>query len=350
MTSTNDMRDLAPFLQKHVERTKFPAFAAAVVKGTNIAAAGVVGLRKVGDTNAVTLHDKFHIGSCTKSLTAVLAVIMEQKGVLRLTNTVGSVLKDWGFREPTAGITLLQLLQNRSGIGNQRDSELWKKAFEDSGPAPDQRRRFLSGQLKTPLEAEPGMKFIYSNFGYALAGAMIETAGKKPWEELIKSEIFEWLGLSSGGFGAPSFPSGHYWEENEAHAIRPFDNPTAIAPAGAVHMSILDAARYAAFHLGAAQGKVERLKAYRKILYTPPEGIESAYALGWSVQDRTWAGGETLNHAGSNTLFYMVMWIAPRKDLAWVVVTNVGDRQNHVGEECDRIVAELIEQSTRGVD
>ena len=45
-------------------------------------------------------------------------------------------------------------------------------------------------------------------------------------------------------------------------------------------------------------------------------------------------------------MFYMVIWIAPRKDLAWVVATNVGDRNNHVAKECDRIVAELIREYT----
>ena len=346
-TSTNDMRDLAPFLQKHLERTKFPALAAAIVKGTNIIAAGASGVRKAGETNPVTLDDKFHIGSCTKSMTALLAVLMEQKGGIRLTNTVGSVLKEWNLPEPVTQITLLQLLQNRSGIGNERDRDLWKKAFEDSGPAPEQRRRFLSGQLKAPLEAEPGTKYIYSNFGFALAGAMLETAAKKPWEDLIKSEIFNRLHLSSAGFGPPPGPSGHFWENDEANPIRPFDNPTAIAPAGAVHLSILDAARYAAFHLAASQGRIEHLKPHQKILYTPPADLETDYALGWSVQDRPWADGETLNHAGSNTMFYMVIWIAPRKDLAWVIATNVGDREKHVANECDRVVAELIREYAR---
>jgi CubicO group peptidase (beta-lactamase class C family) len=350
--ATNDLRDLAPFLQKHVERTKFPALAAAVIQGTNIIAAGISGVRKVGETNAATLGDKFHIGSITKSMTALLAVRLEQKGVIHLTNRVGSVLKDWQLPAPVNAITLQHLLQNRSGIGNERDPELWKKAFEESGPAPEQRRRFLTGQLKTPLEAEPGSKYIYSNFGFALAGAMLETAAKQPWEDLVKAEIFPWIGLTSAGFGPPGTrsldqPWGHVWQDGEATPIRPFDNPTAIAPAGAVHLSILDAARYAAFHLAAARGKIDPLKSHRQALYTPPADLESDYALGWSVQDRPWADGETLNHTGSNTMFFMVIWIAPKKDLAWVVATNIGDRQNHVAGECDRVVAELIREYSR---
>ncbi len=352
-TSTNGMRDLGPSLASHVERTKFPAFAAAVVRGTNIIAAGVAGVRKVDGTELVTIHDKFHIGSCTKSMTALLAVLLEQKGIIHLTNRVGDVLKEWNLSSDVNEITLEQLLQNRSGIGSERNPEFWRKAFRDSGPAPDQRRRFLLGQLKAPLETEPGTKYIYSNYGFALAGSMLETAAGKPWEDLVRSEIFRPLGLTSGGFGPPTHgdavdhPWGHVREEDAARAVPPFDNPTAIAPAGAVHLSILDAARYAAFHLAVSQGKVERLKSCQEILYTPPKGLDTTYALGWSVQDRPWARGKTLNHAGSNTMFYMIIWIAPQKNLAWVVATNVADRENHVFQACDRLVAELIRDYTK---
>ncbi len=128
--------------------------------------------------------------------------------------------------------------------------------------------------------------------------------------------------------------------------IPPSDNPVAIAPAGLVHLSVLDLARYAAFHLDCFNGQIGEFAALKRRLYTPPAG--SDYAYGWIVQKRDWAGGTVLTHAGSNTMFYAVIWIAPIKDSAFVVVTNIGDRdgaENITAQKCDEVVAALIKES-----
>jgi CubicO group peptidase (beta-lactamase class C family) len=350
--STNAMVDLSPLLGSHLERTKFPALAAAVVHGTNVLAAAAVGLRKAGEAIPVTLHDRFHIGSCTKSMTALLAVLLEKDGKIQLTNTIGEVLKDWKIPKETAALTLVDLLQNRSGIGNEPDDKLWRRAFfNPSGSPREQRRRFLVEILQAPLSAAPGSKFIYSNLGYAVAGAMLETAVDGTWEELMQKKIFDSLKLLSAGFGPPGLnggldqPWGHNWKDGVVEPAIPSDNPAAIAPAGAVHLGILDCARYAAFHLAVAQGKVGSLKAYRHTLYSAPK--DSTYAFGWNTVAREWAGGKALTHAGSNTMFYTVIWIAPEKDFACVVATNIGDREDHVAAQCDILVAELIEKFLR---
>lgn len=350
IVSTNQMSDLNGTLERHLERTKFPAIAAAVVKGTNIVAAGVVGVRKAGETNQATLHDKFHIGSCTKSITALLALLLEKEGKMKLTSRVGDVLSDWEIPKEAAEIRLKQLLQNRSGLGNQPDRNLWAKAFEARGAPQEQRRSFLTAFLEEPLEAEPGTRYIYSNIGYSLAGAMLERVAGKSWEELVREEIFKPRGLSSAGFGPPTTsrskldePWGHTWRDDLAEPARPHDNPVAIAPGGAVHMSILDMARYVAFHLAGARGETGDLDL--SALYEPAEGED--YALGWVVTKRKWAGGKTLTHTGSNTMFFTVIWMAPAKNMAWIVSTNVGDREDHVAKECDKVVAELIKKFVR---
>jgi CubicO group peptidase (beta-lactamase class C family) len=340
--------DLAPLLEPHLEKIRVPAFAAAVVRGTNIIAAGVSGVRKAGTSDKVTLDDKFHIGSCTKSMTALIGALLDRSKVISLTNSAGEVLKDWKIPTQAHSITLEQLLQNRSGLGNDPDSKLWYRTVADGSSAEKQRRLFLESFLESPLEANPGSKYIYSNPGFALAGAMLEVASKTSWEDLVRQKIFSRLNLTSGGFGPPSTsggldqPWGHVWEEGRAKPVPPSDNPRAIAPAGAVHLSILDAARYAAFHLLAARGKIPALSSYRDALYSPPEGADYQYGMGWIIGQRKWASGKVLTHAGSNTMFFMVIWIAPERDFACVVATNVADRRNTIAAACDRIVGELI--------
>jgi CubicO group peptidase (beta-lactamase class C family) len=108
-----------------------------------------------------------------------------------------------------------------------------------------------------------------------------------------------------------------------------------------MHFSIRDLARYAAWH--AAEGKAEPQllspQSFAK-LHTVP-GSES-YALGWRVLKRTWAGGRALTHAGSNTMWFAVMWIAPEKNLAFVAATNAATPGAE--QACDDAVALLLER------
>jgi hypothetical protein len=90
------------------------------------------------------------------------------------------------------------------------------------------------------------------------------------------------------------------------------DNPVAITPAGRVHLSIADFARFASWH---ARGPLRDVKlmsdATFQKLHQPPAGQE--YAMGWAVGQRAWAGGPTWTHTGSNTMWFAVMWVAPEK-------------------------------------
>lgn len=109
-------------------------------------------------------------------------------------------------------------------------------------------------------------------------------------------------------------------------------------------MSAMDVGRYAAFHLAIARGEVAELRDDITTIYEAPSG--SDYALGWLVTKRDWAGGKAIMHAGSNTMFYTVIWLAPKKNFAIVVMTNVGGQG--IAEKCDRIAGVLIEGISSG--
>ena len=76
---TNSMEDISGMLDEMRGKLDVPALAAAVVHKEQILGAGAVGVRKFGELQKVTLEDKFHIGSITKSMTALIAVLFEQE-------------------------------------------------------------------------------------------------------------------------------------------------------------------------------------------------------------------------------------------------------------------------------
>ena len=342
--------NLDSFLEPIRALNHFPALAAAVVRGNQTVAIGAIGMRKSGGTETVTLDDKFHIGSCTKSMTATLAAVMVEQGKIKWSTTIADVFPELKnvMHEDYRSVTLEQLLSHRGGVPADLNADgLWKRLWMRQGIPRQQRMNLLQGVVMKAPAAKPGTKYIYANGGVAIAGAMLEQTLNKDWETLITEMLFKPLGMNSVGFGAPGTagkedqPWGHV-KKGETITPRPpgpmTDNPPAIAPAGTVHCSVGDLAKYVAFHAH-HQSPLLKSESFSK-LHSPEPGQE--YGFGWIVVDRPWGGGQVLTHAGSNTMNYTIVWIAPNKDFGVIVETNIAG--DGVGAACDRIVGELIQK------
>jgi CubicO group peptidase (beta-lactamase class C family) len=250
------------------------------------------------------------------------------------------------------GVTLEQLLSQRGGAPAAPPADLWRDAWTATGTAAEQRLVFSKGILARKPEAKPGTKYIYSNQGYTIAGVMLEKATGKTWEDLLRSMLFEPLGMTTAGFGAPASidkvdqPWGHTKTLlSGAEPVPPgprADNPLAISPAGTVHCSIGDLAKYAAFHMAGERGESKLLKAesFKKLHTVVADN--NGYALGWIGMKRSWANGRALMHNGSNTMFYVVVWMAPDKNCAVMVASNIGADEASAG--CDEAAGKLINQ------
>lgn len=332
------------------EKHNFPALAAAFVVDGKIVATNAVGFRKFGGDERVEVDDKFHIGSVTKSMTATVAAMLIEQGKISWTTTIGETFPELKnkIHPDYLNVTLEQLLSQRSGAPGNAPSDLWIKAWAAKGTPAEQRMTFVKGLLARKPEAKPGTKYIYSNQGYSIAGVMLEKASGKTWENLLRTMLFEPLGMTTAGFGAPASPGevdqpwGHTRKVlSGVESVPPgprADNPLAISPAGAVHCSVGDLAKYAAFHMAGERGESRLLKAESfKKLHT---AIGDDYALGWVVLERPWAKGRALMHNGSNTMFYVVVWMAPEINSAVIVATNIGGDGAFQG--CDEAASKLI--------
>ena len=166
-----------------------------------IVVTNAVGFRKHGGAEAVTVNDKFHIGSVTKSMTATVAAMLVEQGKLSWTTTVEESFPEHGeqLHPDYRAVTLEQLLAHRGGAPGNPPKDLWIKAWHAGGAPAEQRRDFVKGILARSPEAKPGTKHIYSNQGYAIAGVMLEKAAGKAWEELMRAMWFEPLGMNSAG-------------------------------------------------------------------------------------------------------------------------------------------------------
>jgi len=337
--------DMAQALEAIRKKHDLPALAAVVVKDGRICDRVAVGVRKWGDPMPVTTNDVFHIGSCTKSMTATLTAMLIEEGKLHWDTTIADVFPELKDRidKQYETVTVEQLLHHRGGIPGAPPPAAWKRAWEKAGTPTEQRREFIEAVLSQPPEAAPGTKMIYSNQGYAIIGAMLEKLTGTNYETLITQRLFKPLRMDSAGFGPPGTtgavdqPWGH---SRKLFITVPLqeDNPPVIASAGRVHCSLDDLARFTIFHMRSGHaGRLLKPETLVK-LHTPPDGGD--YACGWVVLERGWAGGKALMHNGSNTMWYVVMWLAPEKDFSVVVATNIAGPDAE--QSCDEVATVMI--------
>jgi CubicO group peptidase (beta-lactamase class C family) len=338
-------------LEELRSRHGLPALGGAIVTADGLAAQAVVGVRSAESEVHVEVGDQWHLGSCTKALTATLAARLVEKGKVSWDDTLEQVFPDLaeGMDPGWRGTTLRLLLSNRGGAPANLDADgLWGRLWQHTGTPREQRRTLVEEVLLRPPEVAPGTKFLYSNAGFSIAGAMLETKLDEPWEDLIRREVFEPLGMKSAGFGAPGTsgkldqPLGHRTTAQGLRSVplgKGDDNPAAIGPAGIVHASLEDWGRFAAAHLAGAAGRTEFLgvDSWSK-LHTPPEGQD--YAMGWGLAQRPWAGGTAWTHSGSNTMWFCTVWLAPKKGFGVLVTTNCASPA--ASTACDEACGVLI--------
>jgi CubicO group peptidase (beta-lactamase class C family) len=346
-------RDLAPILEPIRKEAKLPSMAAAVVTGDKITRSGVSGLRKRGEATAVTINDKYHIGSCTKMMTATLAAILIEQGKLNWDTTIGDVLLKQipKMHADYRSGTIEQLLAHVGGPPTKAPTKAWAQAWKQQGSESPvhQRRAFVTALVQEKPSYTPGSATQYSNQGYAIAGHMLETVCRQSWETLMREYIFLPLQMTSAGFRAPCSPDvlDHPWGHTHLHAVAPEpkgDNPDAIGPAGTVHASIEDWAKFARFHLQRKPGTlIKHATTFERLHATLPKSGSHAVG-GWLAHDINHLGGPCIQMTGSNTMWFALLWILPTYDTAIVVATNSG--QAHAFTACDKVVVALI----KGID
>jgi len=367
----------APTLEEIRARHEVPGLVVALVMADGDLDIAACGVRARGAEEALRTGDRVHLGSCTKAMTATLAAILVRDGALRWDSTVAEVLGpkvkaiDPSWRETT----LEELLRHAGGAPANADPGDWSKAWACQESSRACRRAFVESMLSRPI-SQPRGTTVYSNQGYAIAGAMIEQTLDDDFETIITRRLFEPLGITSAGFGAPPEARGHA----PGGAANTIDNPAAITPAGRVHMSMADWSRFIALHLRRDGGEAlplrredfDLLHSLVPTVAAPPPADGAApanapapaadraaptsdaapardaapkssrregMALGWGVTQRPW-GGRVLTHAGSNTQWFCVAWLSPERGFAVMSACNQGGPA--ATKACDEAVAMMI--------
>lgn len=349
--SPQKLVEIAEEIRKRFDQ---PAVAVAYVRGDHDPVAVATGVRSMQADDAVTLNDRFHFGSCTKAMTATLIGMLVHEEKLDWDDPVLSFFPEFtdSALEDYREITVRDLLSHRAGLVAATDgmSPEAQSLHELTGTPRQMRRQAVELFLSMEPPVSPRSESRYSNAGYAIAAAIAEEVTDRPWEDLLRAYVFEPMRMEHAGFGWPATtdnpeqPRGHLDFPKGLHPL-PVDTTyrldDVIAPAGNVHGTVTDLARFAQAHLLALRGKSTSIptEIARKLHMRADESRPEA--LGWirlpmADQPASW-------HNGSTGTFFAWMTIWPELDLAVVVITNAGNGEPACAAITERIAKRFME-------
>ncbi|MFF2007763.1 serine hydrolase domain-containing protein [Streptomyces sp. NPDC058195] len=273
------------------------------------------GSRSCVDGHAPDGDTQFRIGSLTKTFTAVLVLRLRDEGLLNLDDPLEKHLPGTGVGD----VTVHQLLGHSAGLAAESPGPWWERT---PGTLRPELTDVLGEQTRMHI---PGHRHHYSNPGYTLLGSLVERARGTSWEQALRSEILEPLGMRRTG-SQPEAPHAGGWAVHpwaDVMLPEPAEDLGLMAPAGQLWSTTDDLLRFAAFLVEGddrilCADSVEEMR-----VPAAPAGSgdwQSGYGLGLQVVrdgDRTLFG-----HTGSLPGFLAALWISVEDDVAAVALAN----------------------------
>jgi len=342
--SMETMRDkLAHFLGK----VNAPAAIAAVTDAQAVVDIEVVGVRSRDEPTEATVNDLWHIGSCAKSMTAVLFACLVEAGNASWDTTVAELFED--LDDVDAGWTnqtVDDLFHCRAGApANPPRSEMIR-LHNTTEPVTDQRSQAAADIVATAPK-NPG-QFLYSNLSYIAIGAAIDRLAGMPYEEAMQRYVLDPLGIESAGVGPPPKVRGHkpriVLGPMTIGRGRPVlddgailaDNPPLFTPAGRFHLSMQDWARFQRVFLNDGEPLVSS-DTLAHVLHVPSPQDKRTMSMGWAPGKQI---GFDYGQQGSNTMWSAsaVMDLTSRRTA--MVIANDGRSKVLMGSAY--LAAELL--------
>jgi len=322
-----------------------PGMAMAVVIGDEAILVDGFGMADVEAGLPATAETVYYIASVTKPFTALAATLLDDRGELDLDDPLADHLP--GVRmDPVLvpeKVRLRDLLTHTSGIDNGPIANRLA-ATGDHDPAT---LWWLLGKSE-PTEGAPLGTFRYTNVGYNILGLILDRERDRPWQDLLRDEIFAPLDMTrttaymsrvaeEGWPFAPPYNS--VWPESERRLYLEKTDET-MQSAGGLVTTAHDLARFLELQLN--QGRIDResilpsrviARTHEPLVETddgrPPFG-QTAYGLGWS--HGTWLDETVLSHAGGFAGYFARVSFMPELGIGVAVLANDGGLGSRLAE------------------
>lgn len=325
------MEWLSELINTTMQEWNVPGLAIAIVKDNEILFSEGFGLRDVKKGLNVTSKTIFAIGSCTKAFTTMAMGILVDRGQLDWDKPVRNYLPRFKLYDAyaTEHITPRDLVTHRSGL--PRHDFVWY------GTSLTRQQLVERLQYLEPTE-ELRSVFQYQNLMYMTAGYLVGQIAGSSWEEFVKQEIFNPLGMEDSNFSvidvqkAADFAIPYIKKDDEIKQT-PFLNQDAIGPAGSINSNVTDMAKWLLLHLNQSNYNTKRIISLANLsqMHTPqivtpspleyPEILHSSYGLGWGITP--YRGYNFIQHGGEIDGFSALTTLMPQDNIGIVILTNI---------------------------
>lgn len=268
---------------------------------------------------SVPVSDKsiFEIGFISKQFVSASVLLLVEEGKISLDDSIHQYLPwlpgEW------LGVTIRHLLTHTSGIPDYETIRSYDVYRFRLTP-----QEIVQIAHSRPIDFQPGKGFNYSNTGYFLLSQIVERVAGQPFGEVLKSQIFEPLGMKQTGMADPEKiiehrASGYWTDKNGSLINRPPTETSSTLGAG----GLLTTAHDLALWDQALSGTSLLSSESKELMWAPtelPDGRTVNYGFGWIVSG-TWnvpVQWHTGQVAGFNAFFARF----PAQEAAIIIFLN----------------------------
>ncbi len=334
-----------PHFERSLDAGSAPGMAYAVLSGGTVIHFSGIGARDIPSGRAPDAETVFRIASMTKSFTAATVLSLRDDGQLSIDAPVVEFVPELASGGADAQeITVRHLLTMGGGF---LTDDPWGDRQQDLSVADFQQ---LVARGLTPLWS-PGVRFEYSNLGYALLGLVIEAVTGQPYREVVESRVLRPFGMTSSGYtvdgngngngggndGGEAVVASGYVRRTSGWVREPIAGSGAFSPMGGLLSTVNDLATWVgvfqSVHAGGPQPVMpikpaslrEMQVTQRVVAATQPAAADAApdvsgYGFGLFEDFRSW--GRSVYHSGGYPGFGSHMRWHPASGLGIVALAN----------------------------
>jgi serine beta-lactamase-like protein LACTB len=309
---------LEKIITAEMARQKIPGLSVAIVTNHRLQWARGFGLADIENSVPATDATVYRWGSISKTITAVAAMQLAERGKLDLDAPIQKYCP--AFPEKPWPITTRQLLGHLSGIRHYRNEEEVTSTRHYTTLV-----EALDIFKNDPLLFEPGTKFSYTTYGYNVIGCVIEGASGMNFMDYVRENIFRPAGMDRARDDdvfeiIPRRAQGYRRTSTGELRNSPLADTSNKIPGGGLCSTVIDLARFAIALQTARLVRRETLDQMWTRQKTR-DGQLTSYGLGWSIGDHH--GRKEIYHTGGQPRVSTVLYMQPEKGSAIVILSNL---------------------------
>jgi serine beta-lactamase-like protein LACTB, mitochondrial len=310
-------------VSKFMAAKHIPGVSVAFVENSEFVWSSGFGMADVENFVPATSSTLYRLASISKSMTAVAAMQLFERGKLDLDAPVQKYCH--AFPQKDAPITTRQVMGHLGGIRHYRPDPATDLETANTRYFDNPIEGGLSFFKDDPLVSKPGREFHYSTQGYTVVGCVIEGASGQKYVDYMREQIFTPAGMPSTQPDQRFSIIPHRTRFYDLDSAGGLENANFLdssykIPGGGYISSADDMAR---FEVAILRDKLLQ-RATRDLMWTPlkpTDGSPDDYGLGWGTGNA--AGVPDVGHTGGQPGTSTAMTIAPQQQAGVVVLMNL---------------------------